>query len=136
MAIQRTNAYISGGLGQMEGDHAKIIHVFHGNLTLNFCQGPLPETHSSQNQFVNAKRNQLHLEVTWLVPLHRSFRLFSDIFQIKIQVRCSMMFPNPPLGYHWSSTAAAVMQIFFARSTFSSCESFSDRMASEEEKAA
>ena len=42
------------------------------HLTLNFCQGPLAETHSSQNHFVNVKRNQLHLEVTWLVI--RSFK--------------------------------------------------------------
>ena len=49
-----------------------LCKLSNAHLTLNFCQGPLPEAHSSQNQFVNIKRNQLHLEVTWLVP--RSFK--------------------------------------------------------------
>ena len=34
----------------LEGEHAKIIHVFCRDLTLNFCQWPRREMHSLQNQ--------------------------------------------------------------------------------------
>ena len=82
-----------------------LCKLSNAHLTLNFCQGPLPETHSSQNHFVKVKRNQLHLEVTWLVI--RSFKrepvtaLFPK-FRCTFQAFSNLDVPNPPLDCHWS----------------------------------
>ena len=57
-----------------------------GGLTLNLCQWPLPETHSSQNQFVNLKQSQLYLEVTWFV---RPSKYLSDPAAMNPKLQCT-----------------------------------------------